>query len=189
MPGGRSGIERADDDRGVRTLKVWLLALGLMLSACAQQGAGGCNVNVVRELEFAGAEASLRAETIGANCHQAIALYSLRDAEGDVIWAWTAPLQRAFGDVFAVEPDEHLQSFLDRWAAPEIVTTQAAPAWEDLLPGQSTLDQLTYVDIRARDLPMLCHYSGTSRQTCVFWEPIAGGAGHLYDREAEETEQ
>jgi len=187
MLGRRSRLACADHDRGVRALRFFLIALALATSACTQQ-TGACNVSAVHELEFAGSESQVRAETIGANCHQAIALYSIRSAEGDVLWAWTAPLQRAFGDVFAAEADEHLNAFLERWATPEIATTQAAPAWEDLLPGQTTLDELTYVDIRARDLPMLCHYSGTSRQTCVFWEPIAGGAGHLYDREAEETE-
>ena len=45
----------------------------------------------------------------------------------------------------------------------------------------------TFCHNRARDLPMLCHFSGTARQTCVFWEPVAGGAGHLFDQDVEET--
>jgi hypothetical protein len=163
-----------------------LLAL-IAAAACAPQSAG-CAASATQAFEFADAERSVRTETIGPNCHQAIALYSIRNSDGDVLWAWTAPLQRAFGDVFANEPDEHLQAFLTRWAEPVIATTQAAPAWDALEHGQTTLDQLTYADIRARDLPMLCHYSGTSRQVCVFWEPAAGSAGHFYDRDAEETE-
>jgi hypothetical protein len=96
-------------------------------------------------------------------------------------------LRHAFGDVFAAEDTEHTQQFLDRWVEPVVETTQAAPAWDDLSAGQTTLDQLTYEDVRARDLPMLCHFSGTARQTCVFWEPAAGGAGHFLDRAVEET--
>jgi hypothetical protein len=165
---------------------VALLVLFALAAACTPR-ASDCNVNVARELEFAGATVALRAETQGPNCHQAIALYTLRDEAGDLIYAWTTPLQRGFGDVFAAEPDEHLQSFLERWAQPAVLTTESAPAWAELEVGQTTLDQLTYNDIRARELPMLCHYSGTSREACVFWEPAAGAAGHLFDRIAEET--
>lgn len=164
-----------------------LFAMLTLAAACAQQNAGACNVSVDRELAFAGATVNLRAETQGQNCHQALALYTIRDEAGDLLYAWTTPLQRGFGDVFAEEPDEHLQGFLDRWATPAVLTTAAAPAWAELETGQSTLDQLTYDDIRARELPMLCHYSGTSREACVFWEPAAGGAGHMFDRTAEET--
>lgn len=187
MPDRRSALECADHDRGVRTLKRAALALAMAITACAPSG-GGCNAAVSQTIAFAGADAVIRAETLGPNCHQAIALYTIRDAQGEVLWSWTAPLQRAFGDVFAEHPDEHLQDFLDRWAQPEIATTQSAPAWETLLVSQTSLDQLTYADIRARDLPMLCHYSATGRQTCVFWEPAAGGAGHLYDRDASDQQ-
>ena len=188
MLGHRSRLTCADNDRGVRIVKAFvIIALLALASACSQQNAGACNVSVDRELAFAGATVNLRAETQGQNCHQALALYTIRDEAGDLIYAWTTPLQRAFGDVFGELPDEHLQSFLDRWATPAVLTTAAAPAWADLETGQSTLDQLTYDDIRARELPMLCHYSGTSREACVFWEPAAGAAGHLFDRIAEET--
>jgi len=169
-------------------MRVYALLALAFVAACTPSGpANGCAASAVREIEFAGAETTLHAETQGPNCHQAIALYTIRDQAGDLIYAWTTPLQRGFGDVFAAEPDEHLQEFLERWANPALETTQAAPAWESLETGQTTLDQLTYTDIRARDLPMLCHYSGTSRQVCVFWEPAAGAAGHLFDRDAEET--
>ena len=82
-----------------------------------------------------------------------------------------------------------MEDFLQRWAQPALSTTQTAPEFSTLQPGQTTLDRLTYEDIRARNLPMLCHFSGTAREVCVFWEPAAGGAGHFYDRDAEETEQ
>ena len=45
----------------------------------------------------------------------------------------------------------------------------------------------TYEDIRARDLPMLCHATATGAEACVFYEPAAGAAGHFFDREAEST--
>lgn len=188
MFGDRPRIKRAGDDRGVRAMRLFALsALLVITAACTPQASGACSINVTREMEFAGATVTLRAETQGPNCHQAIALYTIRDRAGDLIYAWTTPLQRGFGDVFAAEPDDHLHNFIERWAEPAVLTTAAAPAWSELEVGQTTLDQLTYDDIRARELPMLCHYSGTSREACVFWEPAAGAAGHLFDRPAEET--
>lgn len=170
-------------------MRLLICAMLLALSACAPQAATNCNLQATHEFSFGNAETvdTITAQSIGASCDKAIGLYVVRDAEGFAIWSWSAPLRHAFGDVFAPEDIEHTQQFLDRWVQPVLETTQAAPAWGDLSAGQTTLDQLTYDDIRARDLPMLCHFSGTARQTCVFWEPAAGGAGHMLDRAVEET--
>lgn len=160
-----------------------------LLLACAPQQSGQCNLTATHEFTFgnAGTQDTITAQTIGASCDKAIGLYVIHDADGYALWSWSAPLRHAFGDVFAPDDTEHVQQFLDRWVQPTMLTTDAAPAWSALVAGQTTLDQLTYEDIRARDLPMLCHFSGTARQTCVFWEPAAGGAGHFLDRQVEET--
>jgi hypothetical protein len=170
-------------------MRVLIAALFVALAACAPQAPAGCNLEATHEFSFGSADAvdTITAQAIGSSCDKAIGLYVVRDAEGFAIWSWSAPLRHAFGDVFAPEDTEHTQQFLDRWVLPVLETTQAAPAWDNLSAGQTTLDQLTYEDVRARDLPMLCHFSGTARQTCVFWEPAAGGAGHLIDRAVEET--
>jgi len=165
-------------------------ALVVALMACTQaEDVARCDLEATHDLAFTAADAedTIVAQAIGPSCDKAIGLYVVRTADGYPIWSWSAPLTHAFGDVFEADGAEHVQSFLDSWSQPVIETTQAAPAWETLTPGQTTLDQLTYEDVRARDLPMLCHFSGTARQTCVFWEPAAGGAGHLLDRDAEET--
>lgn len=147
-------------------------------------------MSLTRDLSFTAPEArdTVTVRVFGASCDKAIGLYAIHDAEGYPIWSWTAPLPRAFGDVFADGDAEHMRSFLERWAQPSLTTTQRATEWPLLAPGQTTLDQLTYEDVRARNLPMLCHYSGTARETCVFWEPAAGGAGHLLDRDVEEAD-
>lgn len=169
-------------------MRVLVLALVAALFACAPQQGAQCNLTATHEFTFGGeTEDIITAQTIGASCDKAIGLYVIRDAEGYALWSWSAPLRHAFGDVFAPDDIEHTQQFLDRWVQPTMLTTSAAPAWPELTAGQTTLDQLTYEDIRARDLPMLCHFSGTARQTCVFWEPAAGGAGHFLDRPVEET--
>jgi len=169
-------------------MRLLFVAVALILGACAPRAAS-CNLQATHDFALSGASETdtITVQTIGPSCDKAIGLYVVRDAEGYALWSWSAPLRHAFGDVFAPEDTEHTQQFLDRWVLPIVETTQTAPAWNELTPGQTTLDQLTYEDIRARNLPMLCHFSGTARQTCVFWEPAAGGAGHMIDRAVEET--
>jgi hypothetical protein len=168
-----------------------LAVAALALCACTPSAPLGCDLESVRELAFTGAEApdTVAAQAIGPSCDKTIGLYVVRTAEGYPVWSWSAPLAHRFGDVFAAEDTEHLQGFLDAWAQPQVSRTQAAPAWDDLAQGQTSLDRLTYEDIRARNLPMLCHFSGTAQQTCVFWEPAAGGAGHFLDRDVEENRE
>jgi hypothetical protein len=172
-------------------MRIFILSALALLGACAQPQAGRCDFTETRQVAFTSAEAQDRitVRSFGVSCDKAIGVYEIIDAEGHPIWAWATPLQRAFGDVFKAEEPEHMQTFLEEWTQPAILTTQAAPEWNALQPGQTTIDEFTYADIRARDLPMLCHFSGTARQTCVFWEPVAGGAGHLFDRDVEETVQ
>jgi hypothetical protein len=168
-------------------MRFLLLCAALVAASCTQHQAGRCDFTHTAQIAFTSGESQDRVtvRSFGASCDKAVGVYEIIDAEGRPIWAWAAPLQRAFGDVFT-EP-EHMEAFLEEWTQPVITTTQQAPEFQLLAPGQTTLDEFTYADIRARDLPMLCHYSGTARQTCVFWEPIAGGAGHLYDRDVEES--
>ncbi len=163
-----------------------LCALALATACSPQQQR--CDFTHTQDLNFTGGVTAdkITVRSFGVTCQKAIGIYEITDAEGHPIWAWATPLPRAFGDVFTEDPD-HMLQFLERWSQPDLSTTQSAPEWSTLTPGQTTLDELTYADIRARDLPMLCHYSGTARQLCVFWEPAAGGAGHLFDRDVEES--
>ncbi len=162
-----------------------MLILALAVSACAR-AAPRCDRQAAHEFAFTGAEKSeiAIARSIGADCDKAIGVYTLLDSEARPLWSWSAPLERAYGDVFPSGDTEAMDSFLQRWTEPTLARTPAAPEWELLAPGQTVLDRTTYEDLRARDLPMLCHYSGAARQTCVFWEPAAGLAGHFYDRDA-----
>ncbi|MDZ4691946.1 hypothetical protein [Terricaulis sp.] len=169
-----------------------MAAVAIVVSACARAPVqASCEFRSAHELAFTAPDAAdtIVAESRGEACDKAVGLLVIRAADGYPIWSWSAPLSHRFGNVFAPDDTEHMVSFLEAWAQPEITTTQSAPAWDTLVPAQTTLDQLTYEDVRARDLPMLCHFSGTARQTCVFWEPAAGGAGHMLDRDAEEPEE
>lgn len=167
-----------------------LILIAALASACGPQR-GACDISVTRDLAFtqANAEEEITASSFGPSCDKAILHYAVRDSEGHPIWAWTAPLRHAFGETIDTSKPEFMRAFLERWASPTTLsTTSTAPEFRRLAPGQTTLDHLTYEDIRARNLPMLCHLSGTARETCVFWEPAAGGAGHFLDREIVEPE-
>lgn len=169
----------------IRLLVLCAIALA---AACTPQTAR-CDFTHSREIVFSGGAIPDRitVRTFGAGCDKVIGVYEIVDGEGHPIWAWATPLARAFGDVFTAEAPEHVETFLEEWSQPVVSQTSGAPTFAELAPGQTTLDELTYADIQARDLPMLCHFSGTARQTCVFWEPVAGGAGHFFDRDVEET--
>jgi hypothetical protein len=165
-----------------------IIAAGL-LAACAPS-ADRCSLSLTRNVSFSAPNAAdtITTRSLGPSCDKAIGQYEIRSEDGAPIWSWSAPLPQTFGDVFPADKPAQMHEFLERWAQPTLSLTQEAPAWPLLAPGQTTLDQLTYEDIRARNLPMLCHASGSRRQVCIFWEPIAGGAGHFYDRNYEEGE-
>ena len=166
-----------------------LVFAALVLAACSRPDATRCDLSLTRDLAFTSAEAhdAITVRAFGPSCDMAIGVYEIHTEDGHPIWAWTAPLPRAFGDVFPAGEPDAMREFLDRWAQPSLATTDQAPDWPLLAPGQTTLDRLTYDDIRARALPMLCHASATARETCVFWEPAAGGAGHFFERDVEQS--
>jgi hypothetical protein len=163
----------------VRSLAFALLTL---VCACAPR-ADRCDLQATHAIGFSAAGETVTTRAIGAACNKAIGVFAVLDAEDRPIWSWSAPLESAYGDVFPPDDREAMRDFLERWAEPSVATTADAPAWALLAPGQSTLDRATYEDIRARTLPMLCHSSGSARETCIFWEPAAGFAGHFYDRD------
>ena len=156
----------------------------LALAACAPRQAAQCEYSATRNAEFtrAGAHDVVTVRTIGQNCDEAIALYAVREADGHLIWTWAGPLRQLYG-----EGGEGAQNFLQQWALANLTMTSTAPEWRRLAPGQTTLDRLTYEDIRARNLPMLCHLSSAAREVCAFWEPAAGVAGLYFERNLETT--
>ncbi len=190
MLDNRPRVAQPGHDRGVRPVRLILLCLFAALAACAPRAPGArCDITVTQDIALSSPEGEemIVARALGPSCDMAVGLYAIHAADGHPAWAWAAPLPRAYGDAFAGADEETMREFLTRWARPSVASTQAAPAWEALAPGQTTLDRLTYDDIRARDLPMLCHSTGTARELCVFWEPAAGAAGLYFERNIEET--
>lgn len=165
-------------------MRLALLLVLLMLGACAPRQSAQCEHSVTRNAAFthAGAQDVILARTIGPRCSEAIALYAVREADGHLVWTWAGPLRQLYGG-----DDEQAEAFLRQWALASVTSTSAAPIWPRLAPGQTTLDRLTYEDIRARNLPMLCHLSGAAREVCAFWEPAAGVAGLYFERNVETT--
>lgn len=171
-------------------MRLFVLCLIAALAACApRETVTRCDITVTQDIALSSPEGeeTIVARALGPSCDKAVGLYAIHAADGQPAWAWAAPLPRAYGDAFAGADEDIMREFLTRWARPSVASTQAAPAWAALAPGQTTLDRLTYDDIRARDLPMLCHSTGTARELCIFWEPAAGAAGLYFERTIEET--
>lgn len=165
------------------------LAIFFAVSACAPRQTAQCEATATRNVSFTSATARdvVTTSATGPNCEEAVALYAVREADGHLIWTWAAPLRQLYGSDANIGNDDSADAFLQRWALPNVATTRNAPPWSRLAPGQTTLDRLTYEDIRARNLPMLCHLSGSTREVCAFWEPAAGTAGLFLERNLEET--
>lgn len=184
----RSGEQCARRILGARRLRAALLAVTLaLLGACAPAPREErCDLLAESQIAFTAPDASDRVtvRTFAPSCGEAIALYAVTTADGEAIWAWSAIVQRTFGEALRGADADEMGAFLQRWSAARVERTSAAPAWPLGGETSTTLDRATYEDIRARDLPMLCHLSSVARETCVFWEPAAGGAGHFYDRDA-----
>jgi hypothetical protein len=162
------------------------IALFVALAACAPRQATQCDVSATRSVSFTQPNARdvIVTRVIGPNCAEAVALYAVRETDGHLVWTWAGPLRQLYGDGAT---NDGAEAFLQQWALASIATTSTAPTWQRLAPGQTTLDRLTYEDIRARNLPMLCHLSGTAREVCAFWEPAAGVAGLYLERNVETT--
>jgi len=160
------------------------LLIPFVLAACTQHPAAQCEYSATRNAEFThtGANDVITARAIGPNCEEAVALYAVREEDGHLVWTWAGPLRQLYdGDA------DGAQAFLQQWALANVTTTNTAPTWSRLAPGQTTLDRLTYEDIRTRNLPMLCHLSSAAREVCAFWEPAAGVAGLYFERNLETT--
>ena len=132
-----------------------IFAIALLAGACAQEDVVTCEVEAVREAAFSapGAADVIAARSLGRECGQAIGVLSVTLADGQPVWAYAAPLSAAFGEGFIEPEPEAMRAFLERWAQAEITSAAHAPSWTQLEPGQTTLDRLTYDDIRARNLP------------------------------------
>jgi hypothetical protein len=176
--------------------------LGLVVLGCQQAPPSprGCAISVDRPISFTAPDAGDRifAQTVGQTCTNAVAVLTIRDPDGAAIWAFAMPFRQGIGGAL-ISPDgadlsaEAVTAALTTWieGAPRPASTVVDwPAGATAPEGESrnarwitTLDPLTYRDIRARNLPVLCYVSGPRRSQCVFFEPAAGQAAVLYDVE------
>ena len=159
----------------------------MALSACSRGETAQCDVSVNERISFSGAEDKITARAFGESCDKAVALFVVTTPEGHPIWTWASPMAHAFGDHFDRASEEELAAFLAQWVQAKAERTSAAPAWSREI--STALDRATYEDVRARDLPMLCHLTGVARETCVFWEPAAAAGAPLLERATAESVQ
>jgi hypothetical protein len=173
-------------------MRALVALLALALCACGRAAPPDCALEATRLIAFTGKDAvdTVTARTYGASCDKAVAVFSVANGDGHPIWAFASPLPRVFGDAYLSPKRDEVEALLQRWSDPAVSTTAQAPDWPATMPHLPagalviTLDRITYDDIRARDLPMLCHLASPGRESCVFYEPGAAGAAVLFERDA-----
>lgn len=173
----------------MRMLALCLAALAL--SACGQNTAGGdCARSVTREVAWTNADApdTITASASGPSCSQAVAMFVLRDAEGDPLWVHAS----TYYDMTAggLPPpnappatDAQVVQFLNGWANVEVSRSNDLPEWR---AGVATLtesattfaydtpfERATYEALRARNLPMLCFAAAAEAVHCLVIDPAS----------------
>jgi hypothetical protein len=182
-----------------------IAAVCALAAACQPEAAAptaqldACQASAERTFDFVetGSQESLRAVALGPDCSRVAVTLTLRGADGAPLYAFAALGEDVLGPVPHEDEDaEHddaphdaLTAALDAWiGAARPSTTAAAPDWADGAPGPgggadgssspyaTAFARETYLDIRARGLPMLCYTAEASVGHCVYWEPAAARA-------------
>jgi hypothetical protein len=166
--------------------QVLLLALVLLAAACARTGAPSaasgrdCNRVVERSAAFTAPNASdtIEARAIGADCANAVVVWTVRNASGKPLWTHAAPYAWLHAPVDPTSRAE-METFLEKWAGVSVDDTSASPVWsleDEAAPaawgprGSSMFVRETYETIRAAKLPRICVPTTSDTSECIFYD-------------------
>jgi hypothetical protein len=162
-----------------------------LLGACggAPSVDAGCSRSARHEIAWsnAGARDVVAAYAEGPTCAQAIVTLSIRNAEGDPLWAFASThLAMQAGDGALPEAAtavsaEKMDAFLANWANLSVQKSSTLPQWRD---GDATLtaetfsyhtdfDRAAYEMLRTRDLAMACYAAGVETVACLVVDPFS----------------
>jgi hypothetical protein len=164
----------------------------LALAACgerreAAQGPG-CDVRAEHAVRFSNdaADDVITARAEGPSCAQATVMLTLRNAEGDALWAFASTYNdMAYGG--APAPDapapaaEDVERFLTGWADFTTMRSGELPEWREGaaslaenvegLSYETPFNREAYEMLRGRDLPTLCYAAGMEASQCLIIDP------------------
>lgn len=181
------------------------LALALGLSACdskpAPTSAGAsagattataaplCTAPVSREIALTAPDAKdkLEAEAIGADCSQAVIVFTLHNAAGKLMWTHAVEATNTWAfvpdqDNKAVPPADGVHRMMEEALKnAELSRSKSAPDWPEGKERPEDPTGLfhvtehprgTYLDMRNKDLPMLCIDHRMGQRVCVVFDPM-----------------
>ena len=174
-------------------MRMLFLCLALAgLAACSRGGdaESACSYVARHELAFSSPDApdAAIARAEGPSCAQAVATLTLRDAQGDLLWALAKPYyDLTVGGAApegAPEPSaDEVEAFLAAWADLTIMRSSALPAWpegaaslaeaSDIFAYETPFDRETYERLRALDLPQVCYAIAAEASECLIMDPAS----------------
>ena len=175
-------------------MRILLLSFiaALALTGCTklqtEHAATGCTREARHEVTFSDPAhpdiVVARAE--GPSCKQAIVTLTIRNANGEPLWAHAELYQRMVGGDTPLETEptaEEIDRFLNSWADLTVAKTSALPEWpasaQTLAEAVQGMSYSTYFGrdayemLRARDLPEACFAISTEGSECIVMDPFA----------------
>ena len=157
------------------------LALAAACAPAAQTASAGCAVSVsIPWRPLSGAEFTIEAASMGADCAKAVATIVIRDVQGDALWAQAYSAEHVMVLAPAHDPAA-MRIALSEWIDPAgnttLQTTGALPAWPantespqngefPFYPDQG-VDRDSYNAIRTANAPLYCYVQGMESLACV----------------------
>ncbi|MDZ4775642.1 MAG: hypothetical protein SGJ23_02535 [Alphaproteobacteria bacterium] len=168
-------------------LLLTVIAAVLALGACkpatktASAHGGACGRVVERAATVTGPGDVIEARAIGADCPNAIVVWTLRTSTGKPVWTHAAPYEWLATPVDPTSTSE-METFLETWAGVAVDDTSASPVWsaedagapEAWGPGGSSMFlRETYESVRAAKLPRVCLPTSKESYQCIFYDAEA----------------
>lgn len=150
-----------------------------------------------REIAFTAPTAKdvLTVEAIGTNCHEASLHFSIRKANGDLVWSYAVPAAHTWAfipdDDQPLAPEKGVATYqADVLKALDVKTTAAAPDWPKgkerpaepsglFITADDTRD--FYVEKRAKGQPMFCFEPTMGIGRCFFYSTEDNYADAYYE--------
>lgn len=156
----------------------------------------GCAVRETRTLEFSAPAPALDqidVHAFGPTCAQATVTVTLRNANGDALWARAEPyaqLTLTDPSMPAASPEIMRQTLATMLAGARLDRTSSAPDWpaeqpslavEDGALNETQLPREFYLQLRARALAMLCIPFGQETESCIYYDSESVGVGVMFN--------
>ena len=165
--------------RGVVVVGVLALVLGGCLQQMNERAGGRCEVTASKPwTPVAGAEMTVEAGTLGADCEHAVATIVIRDHSG-VAYTQAYPTAQVM-NLAQARDSRAMRTALAKWIESSnhtMETTSALPDWPEGATGPQNgefpfyvnegFTRETYMALRERNVPVFCYVQGMESLNCL----------------------